>query len=394
MEYVDRVDSLLESLLSRESINETEKRCQHCEKQDWAVWRCKDCSLGITMCRQCIRHSHRNNPFHRIEKWTGKYFRPAALWEVGAYLLVRHHLGTQICDTLQRQVEFLESLEMRRDREEQKHLNATGHAAPHTAPLAPMYTNNDDTAAPEFTSAPNNVQTDKSDEEFLKHLDNLYENEPSSDDTLEGSEELEIEDDVADEETDPPDINRYLPNENATSISEEYTVPITIVGTYLRVVDINGIHNIAMINCECQGADRVAGDLLASRLLPTSFKRIRTLFTTQLLDYFRLSNLELKVSAYQFYHLLQRITAPMDPAGVVDLYRELRRLSRLWRWMKRLKWAGYPGNRKPVSEVKAGELSIFCAACPQPGINLPENWKADLLRQVFVLCFKEIVKHV
>jgi len=24
-----------------------------------------------------------------------------------------------------------------------------------------------------------------------------------------------------------------------------------------------------------------------------------------------------------------------------------------------------------------GELGLFCVACPQPGVNLPDNWKED-----------------
>lgn len=55
-------------------------------------------------------------------------------------------------------------------------------------------------------------------------------------------------------------------------------------------------------------------------------------------------------------------------------------MSRLWRWMKKLKWAGYAGNMKRSNEVGAGELAIFCPACPQPGINLPEDWKDDTAR--------------
>lgn len=39
-------------------------------------------------------------------------------------------------------------------------------------------------------------------------------------------------------------------------------------------------------------------------------------------------------------------------------------------------------------EVKGGELAIYCPACPQPGINLPDGWKEDinkfLYRRVFV----------
>ena len=123
-------------------------------------------------------------------------------------------------------------------------------------------------------------------------------------------------------------------------------------------------------------------DLIAARLLPTSFERIRTLFTAQLLDHSRLCNLELKSSAYHYYHLLQRITNPMEPAKVVNLYREFRRMSRIWRWMKRLKWAGYGNTERPASEVTAGKLTVFCPACPQPGINIPDNWKEDPARYV------------
>ena len=112
------------------------------------------------------------------------------------------------------------------------------------------------------------------------------------------------------------------------------------------------------------------------------FKRIKTLFTSQVLDMFRLCNLELKASAYQYYHLLCRLTRPMAPTEVLDLYKEFRRMSRLWRWMKKLKWAGYAGGRKSVSEVKTGELGNFCPACPQPGINIPDNWKDDTARYV------------
>ena len=157
------------------------------------------------------------------------------------------------------------------------------------------------------------------------------------------------------------------------------------MGSYVRVVHTNGIHNIAMIICECRGHDTLASDLLAARLLPTSFKRIRTLFTVQLLDLFRLCNLELKASVYQFHHLLQRLTCPMAPSEVVNLYREFRRMSRVWRWMKRLKWAGH--RKDDQAGRTTGQLAIFCPACPQPGINISEDWMSDSARQVFLILF-------
>ena len=372
MEYVERIDSLLESLLSRESLNDGEIQCKHCRKGACAVWRCKDCSLGTSMCRACMRTSHRHNPFHRIERWTGKFYRPAELWEVGAYLLVQHHVGTQLCENLNCQLDFLEKVETGKDSEEQEKLrNVTLGPAQEQAPL-PVPTPADLPTYQQKDTEPASVDNGESDEVFQKYLNDLLKKGPDIDDPL------EVEDGVEEEENDCPPIHPYL----QMNSGDENPSLFPFTGTYIRVVHSNGIHNIAMINCDCRGYDMVAGDLLASRLLPASFQRIRTLFTVQLLDLFRLSNLELKTSAYHFYHLLRRITSPMDPAGVVDLYREFRRMSRLWRWMKRLKWAGYPCNNTPVKEVKDGELAVFCAACPQPGINIPDNWKQDKARYV------------
>ena len=50
--------------------------------------------------------------------------------------------------------------------------------------------------------------------------------------------------------------------------------------------------------------------------------------------------------------------------------------------MKKLKWAGYTSSSKMVHEVQPGELAIYCLACPQPGINIPENWREDPARHV------------
>ena len=156
----------------------------------------------------------------------------------------------------------------------------------------------------------------------------------------------------------------------------------TTLGTLRRVVHTNGIHHIGMVSCQCHGKEILPLDLSATQLLPASLKNIKTIFTTQVLDQFRLCNLELKASAYQYYQLLRRLTKPMAPDEVINLYREFRRMTRIWRWMKRLKWAGYAGSSKKVKDVEAGELAIFCPACPQQGINIPDNWREDSARQV------------
>lgn len=42
--------------------------------------------------------------------------------------------------------------------------------------------------------------------------------------------------------------------------------------------------------------------------------------------------------------------------------------------MKLRKWRGCAHREE---EPSAGELALFCAACPQPGINLPDDWEAE-----------------
>ena len=149
---------------------------------------------------------------------------------------------------------------------------------------------------------------------------------------------------------------------------------------YVQIVHTNGINYLAMVSCLCHGPQFLPMDLITFQLLPASFVNIQMLFSAQLLDFFHLSNLELKASAYQFYQLLHWLTLPMDPSRVVDLYNKSQRMSRLWRWMKKLKWAGVGCHGKTALDIKNGELANYCPACPQPHINLPDNWKDNLNR--------------
>jgi hypothetical protein len=368
----------LSALISPEAIPEGAGICRICDKEVLAVWKCKECITPQPMCRSCMRLSHKNNPFHRIEQWNGAYFRPAELWEVGTYLLVRHHEGLGACETIRQWCEFLERTEETKDAAEQHLLRES--SMPEPAPQTiPEFDENEE--AP-YTGA---------DEEDVNDEDDFDEDE--------------LEDELEDVGISNPYLETYpsaYPGPgcsantgsnagpsayagstiNAGSRMNPSSGPGPHTGAYLRVVHSNGLHHIAMVSCHCRGDDVLPLDLFAAQLIPASLKRIKTVFTAQVLDMFRLSNLELKASAYQFYQLLRRLTRPMAPAEVDNLYREFRRMSRLWRWMKKLKWAGYAGSTKPVNEISPGELAIYCPACPQPGINIPENWKEDLQRHV------------
>jgi len=121
--------------------------------------------------------------------------------------------------------------------------------------------------------------------------------------------------------------------------------------------------------------------------MPASFDHIKTLFSTAVLNYFCLCNLELKALAYQFYQLICHMTWPLALASVANLYYELHCMSHLWRWIKKLKWAGYGYNNKDATNPEASELANFCPACPQPGINLEESWLANASNPVYWCTF-------
>lgn len=150
---------------------------------------------------------------------------------------------------------------------------------------------------------------------------------------------------------------------------------------YVLFVHTNGLHSLPYIQCGCGGPqERIAG-AVRMRLMPASFTIFKTMFTFDVLEDFRLANLECKTSAYQYYQLLRRKTEPLAPQIVVERYAELRRLSRCWRWLKKLKWGGRNKTRESdgnaIGEVRTAELAPFCPCCPQPGVNLPDNWKED-----------------
>lgn len=50
------------------------------------------------------------------------------------------------------------------------------------------------------------------------------------------------------------------------------------------------------------------------------------------------------------------------------------RVFRQWRNLKLRKWFGFAYRNE---DPGPGELAAFCAACPQPGVNLKDGWEQD-----------------
>jgi len=77
----------LQALLSNEVPHSL--TCQACGDVA-STWRCHDCFLNPLMCTNCCQDNHASNPFHRIDHWTGSFFEPAWLFQVGFILHLSH----------------------------------------------------------------------------------------------------------------------------------------------------------------------------------------------------------------------------------------------------------------------------------------------------------------
>ncbi|KAI9432452.1 hypothetical protein H4582DRAFT_1821080 [Lactarius indigo] len=87
-EFIPRIGPYLRCLLNSEGVPAM-TMCQGCMSAPFE-WRCTDCFPALVLCKECCRKSHNRLPFHRVQKWTGKYFMPSWLREVGICLRLGH----------------------------------------------------------------------------------------------------------------------------------------------------------------------------------------------------------------------------------------------------------------------------------------------------------------
>jgi len=135
--------------------------------------------------------------------------------------------------------------------------------------------------------------------------------------------------------------------------------------------------------------------LLRFGIFPSTVIKPQSAFTFDVLDHFLIDALECKTSARSFYQKLHWLYAFPDSLPVSlsttpcfllyiviqDHYHELLRVSWMWRDLSNRKQAGFGHDTERYPGP--GDLTIFCPSCPQPGINLPENWREVYTRLLF-----------
>ncbi|KAG1769718.1 hypothetical protein EV702DRAFT_1181707 [Suillus placidus] len=141
------------------------------------------------------------------------------------------------------------------------------------------------------------------------------------------------------------------------------------------IIDINGIHEVALDFCGCDIAQVRYKQLLRVRWYPATTTDPQTAATFNVLEHFHLLSYESKISAYEFFHGLARRTDNTGLSPIRDRYSAFMRMVHEWRNLRQLRRGGRGHDPGGIAETKAGELAVLCPACPHPGKNLPSGWE-------------------
>ena len=78
------------------------------------------------------------------------------------------------------------------------------------------------------------------------------------------------------------------------------------------IIDRNGIHEVALNYCGCEGAKSAEIQLLRSSLYPVTSMNPKSAATFRVMKFFHLLSFESKCSGYEFYNTLSRYTNNVD----------------------------------------------------------------------------------
>ncbi|KAE9385245.1 hypothetical protein BT96DRAFT_1092095 [Gymnopus androsaceus JB14] len=123
------------------------------------------------------------------------------------------------------------------------------------------------------------------------------------------------------------------------------------------VIHTNGLHRVHVAFCNCfnkYSAGERKTQLLRWQWYPATHLEPQTAATFEVLNHFHLLTLQGKVTAYDYYAGLEKLSNNVGEKGPVGQGNNSHRL---------------------VADTKSGELAVQCIACPKPGVNLPDDWQ-------------------
>ncbi|KAK7013923.1 CxC2 domain-containing protein [Favolaschia claudopus] len=145
------------------------------------------------------------------------------------------------------------------------------------------------------------------------------------------------------------------------------------------VLHHNGMHDVCVKFCGPGCGNRAEAGPLDTQLLrggwyPASEDRPQTCVTFAALKQFHIFTLQSKMSMYDYYHSLEKITRH-DGVELPDRYQVFIRICKEYRHLTMMKRAGRAHHQGGARATQSGELAVRCPACPRPGVNLPQDWQ-------------------
>ncbi|TEB12865.1 hypothetical protein FA13DRAFT_1721885 [Coprinellus micaceus] len=156
-------------------------------------------------------------------------------------------------------------------------------------------------------------------------------------------------------------------------------------GRVVTFVHTNGFHYLPVFPCSCERALEEPLQHIESGYYPATFKHVSTVFTFRLLQHFHLHRVDAHMASESYCSILSRLTNYTFPflspsVGLTsnptqDRKRELSRVWQQFNYLEALRQFGFgfhAGSDPP--RPAQGDLALWCAVCPQPGVNLPKDW--------------------
>lgn len=150
------------------------------------------------------------------------------------------------------------------------------------------------------------------------------------------------------------------------------------------MIHTTGVHEVSLSYCACDREIPRDLQLLRRGLYPANQHKVRTCVTFELLKLFHLFALIGKVSMYDMYRSIERLTSNTGIQMPRSRYRQTMRCLTQWRHLKALKRAGRAHDVTGAEGTSNGELAIICPSCPHPGINMPEQWRDEPAEKQYV----------
>ncbi|KAG1758273.1 hypothetical protein EDD22DRAFT_981491 [Suillus occidentalis] len=151
--------------------------------------------------------------------------------------------------------------------------------------------------------------------------------------------------------------------------------PIPTFNDDFIIIDYNGVHEVGLDFCGCESAQPHITQLLRVRLFPATTLDPKSAATFRALEYFQMLSFESKVSAWEFYNTVARLTDNTGTRVLKDRYASLLRMIREWRFVMQMKRCGQGHHPGGIQATEAGACAVLCPACPHPSRNLPVGWE-------------------